>query len=345
MNGLTLQQPWMLIGLTLAPVFAGIFFIARGRREQMLDSYGGPRTDDCEQRIRQRHRVEWCSVLAVILLAFAMARPGNNPRPRATQEAGRDIVFVLDVSRSMLAEDVRPSRLARAKDDIESCLDTLKDERVGLAIFAGTAAIRSPLTTDYDFLRMMLRDVSTDSVAHGSTYLQSAFEKIADQILTDDRGGFQDIIFMTDGEDQGSEPEKSLEAIAKLQARLWVVGYGDPNLGSRIPVTATQVSDTETSIPLNDQPVFLVHRGQEVWTYLKEDSLMNLAASAPDGTYARGSASGFLLGPAYRRWAASAPRQYIEGKGVMQYDELFHWLVVPAILLLMLPGTYVRSKE
>ena len=142
--------------------------------------------------------------------------------------------------------------------------------------------------------------------------------------MTDDRGGFQDIILMTDGEDQGSEPEKALEAIAKLQARLLVVGYGDPNLGSRIPVTAVQVSDTETSIPLNDQSVFLVHRGKEVWTYLKEDSLMNLAASAPDGAYVRGSASGFLLGPVYRRWA---PRQYIEGKGVIQFDELFHWLV------------------
>jgi hypothetical protein len=335
----------MLLGLTLVPASAGILFIARRRRKWMLENYGGPRTDDCGQRIRQRHRVEWCTVLAVILLSFAMARPGSNPRPRATQEAGRDIVFVLDVSRSMLAEDIRPSRLGRAKEDIETCLDALKNERVGLVIFAGTAAIRSPLTTDYEFLRMMLRDVSTDSVAHGSTYLQSAFEKVADQVLTDDRGGFQDVILLTDGEDQGGEPERALEAIAGRQARLLVVGYGDPSLGSRIPVTAINLTDTGTPTPLKDESAFLVHRGQEVWTYLKEESLMNLAASAPDGTYARGSASGFLLGPAYRRWAVKAPRRYIEGKGSIQYDELFPWLVAPAILLLLFPGAIAGSRE
>ena len=106
-------------------------------------------------------------LFAVIFLVIAMTRPAWNPKPETIERKGRDVVFLLDVSKSMLAEDLYPSRLERAKLAILDCIDRLEGDRIGLVAFAGTAAVKCPLTLDYGFFRMMLKDISTDSITRG----------------------------------------------------------------------------------------------------------------------------------------------------------------------------------
>ena len=132
-----------------------------------------------------------------------MARPGYSPERLSISRTGRDVVFALDVSQSMLTEDVAPSRLEVAKQAVRDALNTFSNERVGLVVYAGSATIMCPLTYDYDFVRYMLEQTHTRSADFGGTTLQSAVEKVVDQVLMADRAGVQDLVVMTDGGDHG----------------------------------------------------------------------------------------------------------------------------------------------
>lgn len=330
MNGFTLQQPWGLAALVLVPLLALLFHYAQRKRDGLMQAYGGAHTAEAAAHRRERRRGECFTLAGVALLALALARPGANPRPRSDPEGGRDVVFVLDVSRSMSAGDVRPSRLARAKEDISRCLAVLPRDRAGLVLFAGVAAIRCPLTTDYQFLRLMLQDAGPESVARGSTYLQSALEKTTDKMLAADRKGFEDVILLTDGGDQGSHPESTLAGLNAAGARLLVVGYGDPKIGARIPEDNAGTTG------------FLMEQEREVWTRLEDGALRSLAGAAAQGLYVRGGTPGFDLGRTYRQWSAQAPRRYRQGQGQMEYEEYFAWLLVPALALLLHPFAGLR---
>lgn len=325
MSSFTWQNPWAFAALLLVPALVLLFRHAQGKRDALLRAYGGQRTAELASRGRERRRGHWCVVAAAALLVLALARPGANPHHRSTPEGGRDLVFLLDVSRSMLADDVRPSRLERAKEDIARCVASLEGDRVGLIVFAGAAAIRCPLTTDYDFFRLRLQESAPDSAPHGSTYLQSALEKTADRMLSPGRAGLEDVILLTDGEDQGSHPEKALEALNTARARLMVVGYGDPTVGARIPEGEAGTDG------------FMMHGDREVWTRLQAPALQSLAAAGTHGDYVRGGTPGFDLGRVYQRWSADAPRRFLHGRGDMVYDEYYAWLLFPALLLLLYP--------
>ena len=333
MNGFALQQPWVLLALALAPALAILFHRARRKRESLLRAYGGQRSMEILAHSRERRQTEWCVVTATVLLALALARPGANPRPRSSPEGGRDVIFVLDVSRSMLGDDVRPSRLERAKADIARCLASLGNDRVGLVLFAGAAAIRCPLTTDYGFFRQMLKDAAPDSMPRGSTYLELGLEKTVDRMLATNHAGFEDVILLTDGGDQGSHPERTIAALNGAGARLLVVGYGDPKIGARVPGGE------------GDTNGFLVYEGQEVWTKLDEADLQKLAGAATKGKYVHGGTPDFDLGQTYAEWTANAPRKFLPGRSDLKYDEYFGWLLVPALALLLYPFTGLRRRK
>jgi hypothetical protein len=331
-TGFTLQQPWALLALLLAPALALLFRRARRQRAAWLWAYGGQRAADVTVRQRERRRGEGCVLAATVLLALALARPGANPHPISTPAGGRDVIFVLDVSRSMLGEDVHPSRLERAKLDILRSLDSLQHDRVGLVLFAGAAAIRCPLTTDYDFFRARLRDAGPDSVPRGSTYLELGLEKTADRMLATNRADFEDVILLTDGGDQGSHPEKAIKALNAARARLLVVGYGDPTLGARVPLGVGGTNG------------FLMDQGQEVWTRLDEAALQALAHDAAQGEYVRAGGPDFDLGRTYQEWSAHAPRQFLQGRSGQKYDEYYAWLLLPALALLLYPFSVLRRQ-
>ncbi len=332
MNGFTLQQPWLLLALALVPALALLFLRARRKREMLLHAYGALRSAEITARGHERRRSEWCVVAAVALLVLALARPGANPRPGSSPEGGRDVVFILDVSRSMLGDDVRPSRLERAKADISRCLDSLHDDRVGLVLIEGAAAIRCPLTTDYDFFRTQLRDAVPDSVPKGSTYLELGLEKTTDRMLVKNRADFEDVILLTDGGDQGSHPENAIAALNAARARLLVVGYGDPQIGARIPEGESGTN------------AFIMYEGREVWTRLDEAALQTLASAAAPGKYVRGGTPNFDLGRVYQEWSANSPRQFLQGRSGLKYDEYFAWLIVPALALLLYPFPVLRRQ-
>lgn len=174
-------------------------------------------------------------------LAFgvlALMRPqthGVATQVRTTRVAA-DIVVALDVSKSMLAEDAAPNRLARAKSEVSRMLDKLAGHRVGLVAFAGRGTILSPLTPDYGFFRMMLRGTSTSSVSRGGTAIGEAIRVGLDAFDEDGGAASRLLLLITDGEDHGSYPEEAAEAAKEAGVRIVAVGLGSES-GSTIMIT------------------------------------------------------------------------------------------------------------
>ena len=225
---------WVLPVFVLMFVYAGVMrrrgmatFAALGMQERLLKNVSF---------VRRR----WKQVMilaALCLTVLALARPAWNPVAREVSRKGRDVVFVLDVSRSMLADDLQPNRLERAKIAIGDCLDVLEGDRVALVVFAGTAMVRCPLTVDYGFFRMMLADVEPRSVGRGGTKIGDALRLVMKEVFDNQEKQFKDVVLITDGEDQDSFAVQAAEALGKASVRLLAVGLGDEVNGTPILVT------------------------------------------------------------------------------------------------------------
>ncbi|WP_372724454.1 VWA domain-containing protein, partial [Novipirellula sp.] len=289
MTFFTLQNPSMLGLLVMLLPVAWLLRRAQRRRKTVIDAMGG------DLGLRSRWRDRLC-LAATLLLILALARPGISPQRHSVSKSGRDVVFVLDVSQSMLAEDAYPSRLDAAKDAIRDALDHLQSERVALVVYAGSANILCPLTFDYDFVRYVLDQATPRTVDFGGTTLLSATEKCADSIFTEQRNGMQDLIVLTDGEEHGSHNHRIAKLLNEHAAVLLLVGIGDTAAGSRIPITG-DYGATE----------YLKHDGEFVTTRLNESGLRELARLASDATYVSAGTSAFDLAGLYWQYASEKP--------------------------------------
>lgn len=263
------------------------------------------------------------TVLASVFLVAALARPSWNRLPQTIQQRGRDVVFLLDVSRSMLAEDLAPNRLDRAKLAIMDAVDKLEGDRVALVVFAGNAVIKCPLTLDYGFFRMALDDVSPLSVARGGTLIGDALRKVADSVFDRKQSQYRDVVLITDGEDHESFPVEAAKSLGELQARLIAIGLGDENVGKRIPITGA-----------DGEMTFLKFNGREIWSKLDADTLREMVNATPGGRYLNVSTGAIDLGDVYRQLIASAEQQDIESRTIDRYEEKFQVFLAVGFLLL-----------
>jgi len=188
MNVIRFQSAAMLHWLWLVPVLVGLLIFAARRRQVSLQAFIDAGLLD---RIRisvspARRRIKAGLLLAgIVFLICGLARPGWNPKAETIQRRGRDVVFLIDVSKSMLAEDLAPNRMERAKLAVQDAVDRLEGDRVGLVVFAGTSIVKCPLTLDYGFFRMMLEDVSTDSISRGGTLIGDGIRKVLNEVFDD----------------------------------------------------------------------------------------------------------------------------------------------------------------
>ena len=243
---------------------------------------------------RKTHRLiqDRLRLIAWALIALAVARPGYAPYQEAYSQTGRDVVFALDVSQSMLARDVTPNRLEVAKQGIRDALDQFSNERVALIVYAGTASILCPLTYDYDFVRYMLEQANPRTVDFGGTTLQSAIEKAVDQVFNPERDGVQDLVILSDGGDHGSRMERVETLLAESNVGLLIVGLGDPSNGS--PILLPQEDGSLQTLEIDQETVL---------TKLEDALLRNLSATYPNAEYIAAETKPFHLGQLYNDYA------------------------------------------
>lgn len=311
--------------LWLLPVLAALWMWAASRRKaamhRLIEAGLLSRIQVKVSPSRRRWKAGLVAA-AVILLVVALARPGWNPKPDRVERRGRDVVFLVDVSKSMLAEDLVPNRLERAKLAIRDTVERLSGDRVGLVVFAGTAVVKCPLTVDYGFFRMMLDEISPDSVSRGGTMIGDALRKVLTDVFDDQPKQYRDVILITDGEDHESFPETAAEKAGQLGVRLIVIGLGDETEGRRIPITDAEGRKT-----------FLTYNGQEVWTKLDGNSLRKMALATPGGKYLNVATGSIDLGDVYQDLVASAEKKDLEAQTVTRYDEKFQVFLLLAFLL------------
>ncbi|MDA3938168.1 MAG: VWA domain-containing protein [Spirochaetia bacterium] len=274
--------------------------------------------------IKRRRTEQILLILSIMFIVLAMARPGWNPQAVTVERKGRDVVFIIDISRSMLAEDIKPNRLERAKTEIIDTVSRLSGSRVALLEFAGTAVVKSPLTTDYAFFRTATESLSVNDVSRGGTMLGDALREAMTQILDPKEKNFKDIILITDGEDHESFPVEAAKAAGEQGVRLIIIGLGDENQGTRIPIIDTEGKKT-----------FLTYNGEEVWTKLDAGTLREMAAVSPGGKYLNVGTGAFDLGEIYLRLIASAEKKDLQGDTIMKYQELFQYFIFLSFIILL----------
>ena len=337
MSGIRLQNIDMLHLLWTVPFLCALLVYAWQKRRKALEMFIDiGLLDRIHISADQGRRLLKAVLLlmAVMLLVFSMTRPSWNPKPETVERRGRDVVFLLDVSKSMLAEDLVPNRLERAKLAIEDCVDQLQGDRVGLVAFAGTAAVKCPLTLDYGFFRMMLDGISTNSIARGGTMIGDALRKVMTDVFDDQAKEYKDIILITDGEDHDSFPIEAAKRVGERGIRLIAIGIGDESEGKRIPITNE-----------NGHKTFMKYKGQEVWSKLDADTLRKMVNATPGGRYLNVATGTIDLGQVYLQLVASAEKKALESETIKRYEEKFQIFLALGFFLLCLEMIISEHKR
>jgi len=278
------------------------------------------------------------TTLGLTLALLALARPQAGTTVELEKTHGVNVVFALDVSRSMLARDVRPDRLRRAQLEIADTMENLKGNRVGLVAFAGVAYAPCPLTTDVSAAKLFLRNLSPDAVPQGGTAVARAVATARALFRAENRaGGSQQgssttpasaniLVLITDGEDHEGDLEAEGKALRDEGIMLFAVGVGSA-LGEPIPISTGAGG---TQMYLKDD------NGQTVLTRLNEATLEKLAADS-GGTYVA-STEGSLNMHQVRLGIGAAQKAELESRLTVTYDERFMVLLLPGLLCLLGAG-------
>lgn len=217
--------------------------------------------------------------IAFFFFVIALARPQIGAKLKEHETKGAEIMVVLDVSNSMLAEDYTPNRLDRAKLAISRLVDKLREDRIGLIVFAGNAFVQLPITTDYVSAKMFMGSISTESVPIQGTAIGEAINTALRSFSAQSEKS-RAIIVITDGENHEDDPVAAAKQAAEMGARVFTIGVGSPE-GKPIPMDGELLKDKDGNI---------------VVTRLDEAVLQEVAA-AGNGVYVRAGNSEFGLNP------------------------------------------------
>ena len=285
------QSPeWLYLILPMAAAWLGLSLDSRRRRRRAAEAFVAQAMWSRILPADSPSRFWWKLVLretALVTGLVALAGPRFGTQYEDVIPRGSDLYVLIDVSRSMLAEDVPPSRLGRAKADVAALVNRLDGERVGLIAFAGQAVVKCPLTVDYDAFRRSLDELDPASAPRGGTAIGDAIRK-ALEVFHARADRDQAILLITDGDDQQSYPLDAAAVAAERHVTIFTVGLGDADHGARIPKSGESRS-------------YLEYQGQQVWSKL-DGSLLKDIAIKTSGVYVPAGTRAYDLGELYAKY-------------------------------------------
>jgi Ca-activated chloride channel family protein len=318
-------EPWWLASFLLLPLALGFVLWANRRRHHLLRRFAHV------DRLRElapaslgrgsRSAHTWLLWVSVVACGFALARPQFGFRTEVTRSRGIDLVVALDLSRSMLAEDIRPSRLARAKAEIRELVDRLEGHRVGLVGYTTVGLPLSPLTVDGRHVRLQLERIQPETLPQGGTSLAAGIEGGLDLLETVE-GSDRAIVVFTDGEDHAGSGAAAAARAAEAGVTVHVVGLGGRD-GEPIP-----------RLDRGRRAGFVRDRqGRTVLSRLDEEGLRRVAESGR-GVAALPSESGSLSLDALTRRIDAMTAAESEQRTRRVHIERYRWGLWPATVLL-----------
>lgn len=233
-------EPEYLLLLLIIPVLLGIFIVSRIKRRRSILRFGDPKLlSPLMPNVSViRPTVKFImQVVAVVLLSVVIARPQFGTRQEEVKRQGIEVMIALDISNSMLAEDVQPNRLAKAKQVLSRLIGEMNNDKVGLVVFAGDAFTQLPITADYVSAKMFLNSISPKLIARQGTAIGSALD-LALQSFNPKSTASKAIILITDGENHEDNAVEAARLAHDKDVVVHVLGVGRPD-GAPIPVDGT----------------------------------------------------------------------------------------------------------
>jgi Ca-activated chloride channel family protein len=310
-----------LVGLAALPIFLALLWLLLEWKKKTAARMGDPALIGL--LIDSFSSVRFLVKAGLVLLAFVIVVLGaaNLQKPGTmenVQRKGVDVMLVLDVSKSMLARDVKPTRLEKAKEFLLRLTDQLENDRIGLILFAGRAYLQMPLTSDHGAARMYIEDASPDAVPTQGTVIGEALS-MANMAFNSKERKYKSIVLVSDGEDHDPEAAKVAKELARNGVMINTVGIGSPD-GSPIedPTTGELKKDAE---------------GHTVISKLNEAELQNLA-NETNGQYIRlDNVDDALI--TMKQQLDSAEKKAMSDAEFIDYKNYFQWFLAAAFVMLL----------
>jgi Ca-activated chloride channel family protein len=323
---------WLL--LVIPPALLAFFWWAGNKRHQLLTQFIQARLlpgltvgiSPTRQKIRAA-----CLVAATACLILALARPQWGFHWEEVKQRGLDIVVAIDTSKSMLAEDIAPNRLARAKLAALELMQRARADRLGLIAFAGTAFLQCPLTIDDSAFRQSVEALDVNIIPQGGTALAEAIQTALTAYKEGDN--YKILVLFTDGEDHDSGALEAAEKAAKEGLRIFTIGIGTAD-GELLRLKDARGN----SDYVRDE------QGNVVKSHLNERLLQQIAGVSEGGFYLplRGAKA---IDTLYDDGLAKLPKSQHQEKLVRRYHERYHWPLAAAILLLLAEFLFPERKR
>lgn len=318
--------------LWILPLLGGIFYLSSWRRKGQMRRFGELAliqklitSFDPRRRFAKRSLL----LLSVFFLILALAQPHFRIKEITVERKGVDVMIAVDVSHSMLAKDVQPTRLDKAKLELSSLIDHLKQDRIGIVAFAGEAFIQCPLTLDRSAVKLFLTTLNPSLIPTPGTMIGAAIH-VATQAFAEKEKEYKAIVLLTDGEDQGSNPLQFVKKAKENGVRIFTIGIGTGD-GGTIP------GEFEGEGVKKDR------RGQIVISKLNEHLLKKIAAET-GGAYYR-SSGGELEIESLSAEIRKMSQKGLKSEKIFEYEENYQYFIILALVLLFLEMILSERKR
>lgn len=319
--------------LFLIPLIIGLFWLVTILQKRAINRFGNLET------LKQlmpgfSFQRGWLKVIifstAVTLIIIGLAGPQFGSKLTEVKRKGIELIIALDVSNSMMAQDIQPNRLERAKQAISRLVDKLSNDRIGLIVFAGDAYVQLPITNDYISAKMFLSSISPGIVPKQGTAIGSAINLAASSFSPQSETS-KVIVILSDGENHEDDPVEAAKKAAEQGIFVYAIGIGSPQ-GSPIPAS----QDNQTSF-LKDKD------GNVVVSKLDEETLSKVAV-AGNGKYIRATNTQLGLLPLFDE-INKMQKTEMKEKVYSEYDDQFQYLFAIALFLLVLEFIILERKN
>ncbi len=326
-------HPEYIWGLILIPLLTLLFIFSRIMRKKALRRFGDPALlKQLMPSVSESRPVLKFILFMLALLFFVLgtARPQFGSKLKKVKREGVEIIIALDVSNSMLAEDIRPNRLERAKRAIDRLISKLKDDKIGLVVFAGDAYMQLPITSDYNSAQLFLSTIKPEIVPKQGTAMGAAIE-MASRSFTPNPESSKAIIIITDGENHEDDPVAAAEEAHQKGIVVHTIGMGLPQ-GAPIPVPGAEPGTYRRD-----------RDGNVVITRLDEVTLEKTSA-AGGGIYLRANTAQVGLDQLFEE-INKMQKTEMETRTFSEYEEQFQFFFAAGLILLLLEFLVMERKN
>jgi Ca-activated chloride channel homolog len=326
-------NPDYLYLLLMLPVMVLLYIVNEIRKRRARKRLGDARliSSLMPELSDTRSVIKFVLMLSAVLAGIIMlSRPQFGSKIEDVKKQGVEVIIALDVSNSMLAEDIQPDRLTRAKQAISRLVDNLDNDKIGLIVFAGDAYTQIPVTTDYVSAKMFLSTISPEMVPKQGTAIGAAIN-LGIRSFSPGEGKSKAMIIITDGENHEDDPVKEAEEAAKAGIIIHTIGIGSTG-GVPVPVTANGRKEYLKDV-----------QGNTVISKLDEDILKKIAMST-DGSYVRASNTNIGLDQIFGD-VKKMKKQELESTQYTEYNDQFQIFTAIAIFMLIVEFIIMERKN